>query len=157
MGAAQPRLSNFGILYFANGIGSPTYVDIAGVTQQIGTLTGSYTEQTTVPLGAVDYSKPFVGAPSAISMFVDIGLLSATSIKMKLQGRYDPSLPWTDIQTVRQDTGVTAAEQIFAAAGTYLVQTASILAVPQIRVIASGVSIPGYGLGDFIKVSAWVQ
>lgn len=157
MASATPLSHDLGIIFYANGIGSPTYVDIASVTQQIGTLSSVYTEQITVPKGQVDYSHPWVGSPVALSLFVDIGLLSATSIKMKLQGRYDTAGVWTDLQTVREDTAATGAEQTFTAAGTYLVQTSSILAVPQIRIVAQGVSIPGYGLGDFIRVRGVVQ
>ena len=90
-------------------------------------------------------------------MFVDVGLQVASSIKLKLQGRYASTTAWTDIQTVREDTGAVAAEQTFAAAGTYLVQTASILAVSQIRVVAEAAGGVEYNAGDSIVVRAWVQ
>lgn len=157
MGSALPRENDLGIVYYKNGTGSGTYLDIAGVQQSIGTLTGSYTEQTTIPLGAVDYSHPWVGIRDALSVFVDISLGVATSIKFKLQGRYDSTGTWTDIQTVRQDTGATLAEQTFAAAGTYLVQTASILAVSQIRVVAQAAGGVEYNASDYIRVRGWVQ
>lgn len=160
MGSAIARANNLGILYDKNGLpAGATYVDIAGVTQLVGTLTGSYTEQVTVPAtgGVVDYSHPYVGIRDAISMFVDVALLVATSVKMKLQGRYSGTTAWTDIQLVREDTGAVAAEQTFAATGTYLVQTASILAVSQIRVLAEAAGGVEYGEGDSIVVRAWVQ
>ena len=122
MGSALARANNLGTIYDKNGNGLGTYTDVAGVTQDIGTLTTAYTEQVTAPLGSVDYSHPFVGAREAISMSVDIALSTATSIQMKLQGRYDASAAWADIQLVRQDTGAVAAVVNFAAAGTYLVQ-----------------------------------
>lgn len=157
MGSANARANNLGTIYDKNGNGLGTYVDIAGVTQDIGTLTTAYTEQVTVPApgGLVDYSHPFVGIRDAISMSVDIGLSAATSIQMKLQGRYDASAAWADIQLVRQDTGVVGAVVNFTAAGTYLVQTASILAVSQIRVVAK--SPDAADEDDSIVVRAWVQ
>lgn len=157
MGNALARANNLGIIYYKNGSGTGVYTDIAGVQQSIGTLTGSYTEQSTVPLGAVDYSHPWVGARDAISMHADVGLNVATSVKLKLQGRYDSSGAWADILTIREDTGVIAAEQTFAAAGAYLVQTASILAVSQIRLVALAAGGVEYGAGDYIRVKAWVQ
>ena len=155
MGSALARANNLGTIYDKNGNGLGTYTDVAGVTQDIGTLTTAYTEQVTAPLGSVDYSHPFVGAREAISMSVDIALSTATSIQMKLQGRYDASAAWADIQLVRQDTGAVAAVVNFAAAGTYLVQTASILAVSQIRVVAK--SPDSMDEDDSIVVRAWVQ
>jgi len=111
MGSAIRRPGDLGTIYDKNGNGLGTYVDVAGVTQDIGTLTTAYTEQTTVPApgGQVDYSHPFVGVRDAISMSVDIGLSAATSIQMKLQGRYDSSAAWADIQLVREDTGAVGA------------------------------------------------
>ena len=158
MGSAIRRANDLGIIYDKNGLpAGATYVDVAGVTQLVGTLTGSYTEQVTVPLGNVDYSHPYVGARDAISMFVDVTLAVASSIKLKLQGRYASTTVWTDIQTVREDTGVVVAEQTLAAAGTYLLQTASILAVSQIRVVAEAAGGVEYNAGDSIVVRAWVQ
>lgn len=155
MGSALARDNNLGTIYSKNGNGTGTYLDIAGVTQEIGTLTTAYTEQVTVPLGAVDYSHPWVGARDAISMSVDIALSTATSIQLKLQGRYDASAAWADIQLVRQDTGVVGSVVNFVAPGTYLVQTASILAVSQIRVVAK--SPDAADEDDNIVVRAWVQ
>jgi hypothetical protein len=156
MGSPQPRANDLGILYSKNG--SPagaTYVDVAGVTQLVGTLTTAYTEQVTVPLGIVDYSHPWVGARDAISLFVVVTLSASTDIRVKLQGRYDNSGAWADIQLVREDTGLVLAEHVFTAAGTFAVQTSSILAVPQIRIVSLATGAPA--VGDSVVVKAWVQ
>ncbi len=159
MGSAIARANNLGTIYSKNGNALGTYVDIAGVTQDIGTLTTAYTEQVPVPApgGLVDYSHPYVGVRDAISMSVDIGLSTATSVQMKLQGRYDSSAAWADIQLVREDTGVVGAVVNFTTAGTYLVQTASILAVSQIRVVAQAAGGVEYDEDDSIIVRGWVQ
>ena len=156
MSSPLPRANDLGVLYSKNGTGAGTYTDIAGVSQAKGTLTSSFTEQVTAPLGIVDYSHPWLGESCAISIFVDIALVNGASVKVKLQGRYDAAGVWTDMQLVRQDTGVIAAEQNLTA-GTFLLQTASILAVSQIRVVAAGVSGEGFLLGDSVVVKAWVQ
>jgi hypothetical protein len=152
-----PRSNELGILYSKNGDGSGTYVDVAGVTQQNGTLTGSFTEQTTVPLGHVDYSHPWVGAMQALSLFVDIGEVGTVTYTVKLQGRTDSSAAWADIQSARQDTGVVAAEHAFTSAGTYLLQTSSALSVPQIRIVGKGVSGGALVAGDFLVVRGWME
>lgn len=152
-----PRSNDLGIIYDANGTGTGTYVDISGTTQAIGTLTGSYTEQVTAGPGAVDYSHPFVGAAPALSLFVDITLEDANSIQVKLQGRYNATAAWTDIQTVREDTGAVAAEHSLAGAGTYLLQTSSALSVPQIRVLAKATTDGGIAVGDAVRVRGWME
>lgn len=155
MGSPQPRANDLGIIYSKNGPGTGSYVDVAGVTQANGTITASYTEQTTVPLGLVDYSHPYVGARDALSLAVDVTLGSASGIKLKLQGRYDAAAAWADIQTVREDTGNVAAEQTFTT-GTFQVQTSSVLGVPQIRLVAQAVG-GGFTSDDSIRVRGWVQ
>lgn len=154
--AAVPRSNDLGTLYYANGTGTGTYVDISGTTQNIGTLAASYTEQTTVGPGLVDYSHPWVGAREALSLFLDVALDAATSIEVKLQGRYDSSSAWTDIQTVRENTGAVAAQHSFAADGTYLLQTSSALSVPQIRVVAKATG-GGFTADDSIRVRGWME
>lgn len=158
--ASVRRPNDLGIIYDKNGLpAGATYVDVAGVTQLVGTLTGSYTEQVTVPApgGLVDYSHPYVGNRDALTLFVDVALLVATSIKLKLQGRYDSSAVWTDLQLLRQDTGVPSAEITLSAAGTYALQTASVLAVSQLRVVALAAGGVEYGAGDSVVVRGWVQ
>lgn len=156
--ASVRRPNDLGIIYDKNGLpAGATYVDVAGVTQLVGTLTGSYTEQVTVPLGSVDYSHPYVGNRDALTLFIDVALLVATSIKLKLQGRYDSTSVWTDLQLLRQDTGVPSAEITLSAAGTYALQTASVLAVSQIRVVAEAAGGVEYGAGDAVVVRGWVQ
>lgn len=153
---ATPRSNDLGVIYYANGNGSGTYTDISGTTQLVGTLTGSYTEQVTSGPGLVDYSHPWVGAREALSLFVDVTLGAATSIEVKLQGRYDSTAPWTDIQTVQETSGAVASFHSFTVAGTYLLQTSSALSVPQIRIVAKA-SGGGFGADDSIRVRAWME
>lgn len=156
MGSPVPRPNDLGILYDKNGAGTGTFVDIAGVTQAVGTLTGSYTEQITAPLGNVDYSHPWVGARVALSLFVDVALDAATSIEVKLQGRYDDSASWTDIQTVQETSGAVASFHSLAAAGTYLLQTSSALSVPQIRIVAKATG-GSLTVTDSVRVVGWME
>lgn len=149
--AAAPRSNDLGILYAKNGDGSGTYLDITGTTQSVGTLTTSYTEQVTVGPGLVDYSHPYVGASPALTLFCDVSLSAATGIKVKLQGRADAVAPWADLQSAREDTGAVAAEHTLTA-GTVVLQTASILAVPQVRVVAAAVSAGALAAGDSVVV-----
>lgn len=147
-----PRPNNLGIIYDKNGTGAGTYVDIAGTTQDVGTLTTAYTEQVTT--GTVDYSHPFVGAQFALSLFVTVTLAAATSITVKLQGRYDSTAPWADLQTVREDTGTVQATHAITA-GTVLLETNAALGVPQIRLMAKadgGAPL----LGDSVVVQGWL-
>lgn len=151
------RPNELGILFSKNGDGSGTYTDVAGVTQQNGTLTGSYTEQVTVPLGNVDYSHPWVGAMPALSLFVDIGLAGTVTFSVKLQGRRDSTAAWVDLQTARQDTGAVAAEHSFTSATSVVLQTCSALSVPQIRIVGKGVSGGALAAGDSIRVAGWME
>lgn len=154
--AAVPRSNDLGILYDKNGTGTGTYVDISGTTQLVGSITNACTEQVTVGPGLVDYSHPYVGARTALSLFADVTLDAATSIELKLQGRYDSASAWTDIQIVREDTGLVASEHSFASSGTYLLQTSSALSVPQIRVVAKATG-GGFTAGDSIVVRGRVE
>lgn len=154
--SAIPRSNDLGVIYYKNGDGSGTYVDISGTTQLVGTLTGSYTEQVTVGPGLVDYSHPWVGAMPALSLFVDVVLGAATSIEVKLQGRYDSGAVWTDIQTVQETSGAVASFHSFSSSGTYLLQTSSALSVPQIRIVAKA-SGGGFGADDSVRVRGWME
>lgn len=152
-----PRANDLGIIFAKNGNGSGTYTDITDRTQQLGNLTTSFTEQTTsIPTGgSVDYSHPYVGTRYALSLEVLITLSLADAIHVKLQGRYRDSDPWADLQTIRQDTGIAASEQIFTATGYYALQTTSALAVPQIRIVAK-YSGAGVAVGDYVEVKGWL-
>ena len=152
-----PRANDLGIIFCKNGSGSGTYVDITNRTQQIGNLTLAYTEQvTTIPTGgSVDYAHPYVGGRYALSLEVTVTLALADSISVKLQGRYQDSDPWADLQTVRQDSGVVSNEHLFGSAGYYALQTTSALAVPQIRIVAK-YSGAGVAVGDYVEVKGWL-
>lgn len=146
-----PRVNrnNLGIIYAKNGTGAGTYVDVVGVTQNKGVLTTSLTEQSTVPLGVVDYSKPFTGMRQALSLFVKVRLSASAAILVQLQGRSGLGESWADLQLVRQDTGVVQAQHSLAQ-GDYILQTSSALSVGQIRVIAAASGAPA--VGDEITV-----
>lgn len=142
--------NQLGIIYAKNGTGAGTYVDVVGVTQAKGVLTTSATEQSTTPLGPVDYSHPFTGARQALSLFVKIALSASTAIVVQLQGRSGIGEAWADLQLVRQDTGVVQAQHSLVA-GDYILQTSSTLSVGQIRVVAAASGAPA--VGDEITVS----
>ena len=152
-----PRANDLGIIFCKNGNGSGTYVDITGRIQQIGNLTLAYTEQvTTIPTGgSVDYSHPYVGGRYALSLEARVTLATADGIYLKLQGRYQDSDPWADLQTVRQDSGVVSNEHLFGSAGYYALQTTSALAMPQIRVVGKYVGAV-LSVGDFVEVKGWM-
>lgn len=152
-----PRANDLGIIFCKNGNGSGTYVDITGRIQQIGNLTLAYTEQvTTIPTGgSVDYSHPYVGGRYALSLEARVTLATADGIYLKLQGRYQDSDPWADLQTVRQDTGTVSNEHLFGSTGYYALQTTSALAMPQIRVVGKYVGAV-LSVGDYVEVKGWI-
>lgn len=157
MATIVPRSSDLGIIFCKNGNSSGTYVDITGRTQQIGLLTLVYSEQTTsLPAGGlVDYSHPYVGVRYALSLEVRVTLATADGIYLKLQGRYQDSDPWADLQTVRQDSGVVSNEHLFGSTGYCALQTTSALAMPQIRVVGKYVGA-ALSVGDFVEVKGWM-
>ena len=147
-----PRPNDLGIIYDKNGTGAGNYTDIAGNSQSIVTLTTAYTKQTTT--GTVDYSHPFVGSPFALSLSFTVTLSAAATITVKIQGRYDSSAPWADLQSVREDTGAVQAAHALGAGTTY-VQTSSSLGVAQIRILAKadgGAPL----LGDAVVAQGWL-
>lgn len=152
-----PRANDLGIIFCKNGNGSGTYVDITGRTQQIGNLTLAYAEQVTaIPTGgSVDYSHPYVGGRYALSLEARVTLATADGIYLKLQGRYQDSDPWADLQTVRQDSGVVSNEHLFGSTAYYALQTTSALAMPQIRVVGKYVGAV-LSVGDFVEVKGWI-
>lgn len=150
------RANFLGVIFAKNGTGSGSYVDVSDQTQATGQLTTSYTEQQpSIPASGVDCSHPWVGARQALGLFVTVGLSVATAVKVKLQGRADSAAPWADLQTAREDTGSVAAEHTFAA-GTFVVQTASALTVPQIRIVAAATAAGALDVADQISVTGWV-
>lgn len=113
-----------------------SYVDKFGTSQSVKELTGAYTAQDATPTGTRISSEPFTGAKDALTLFVTIELHVATDVSIKLQGRYAEGEPWADLQSVREDTGATAAAHTFTADGTYIVQTSSAYTCAQVRVVA---------------------
>lgn len=113
-----------------------TYVDRFGTTQSVKSLGAAYTAQDATATGSRISSEPFTGAKDALSLFVTVDLHAATDVSVKLQGRYAEGEPWCDMQSVREDTGATAAAHTFTADGTYLVQTSSAYTCAQVRVVA---------------------
>lgn len=157
MATIVPRSNDLGIIFCKNGNSSGTYVDITGRTQQIGLLTLVYSEQATVlPVGGlVDYAHPYVGDRYALSLEARVTLATADGIYLKLQGRYQDSDPWADLQTVRQDSGVVSSEHLFGSTGYCALQTTSALAMPQIRVVGKYVGAV-LSVGDFVEVKGWL-
>lgn len=157
MATIVPRSNDLGIIFCKNGNSSGTYVDVTGRTQQIGLLTLVYSEQaTSLPAGGlVDYSHPYVGDRYALSLEVRVTLATADGIYLKLQGRYQDSDPWADLQTVRQDSGVVSNEHLLGSTGYYALQTTSALAMPQIRVVGKYVGAV-LSVGDFVEVKGWM-
>lgn len=157
MATIVPRSNDLGIIFCKNGNGSGTYTDVTGRTQQIGLLTLVYSEQTTsLPAGGlVDYSHPYVGGRYALSLEVRVTLATADGVYLKLQGRYQDSDPWADLQTVRQDSGVVSNEHLFGSTGYCALQTTSALAMPQIRVVGKYIGAV-LSVGDFVEVKGWM-
>lgn len=151
--ALTPKAGNAGIVLNKNGTASGTYTDISGATQQITALTTSYTAQGDAAVGGRYFSVIYGGSGSALSLFVDVALSVATDVKVKVQVRYDPNGTWSDIQSVRGDTGVTAAEHTFVA-GSFALQTSSISSTGECRVVAKATAGGPFALGDSVAIRA---
>jgi len=151
--ALTPKAGNAGIVLNKNGTASGTYTDISETTQAKTALTTSYTAQGDAAVGGRYFSIVYGGSGSALSLFVDVGLSVATDVKVKVQVRYDASGAWTDIQSVRGDTGVTLAEHTFVA-GSFALQTSSISSTGECRVVVKATAGGALALGDSVVVKA---
>lgn len=110
--------------------------------------------------GPNQFAVAQVGAAKGLALIVAATFMAATTVtdeRVKLQGTYDGT-NFFDLQTVRQDTGATAAEQIIAAVANstqYIaLETTSswAAAIRGVRVI--GKCTGTAGTGDAILVSA---
>ena len=146
--------SDYGIICYQAGGGDPSYVDITGTTQIATTLTTSYTAQNDAPVGGRYPSRMAIGLRGALSLFVTNNFGVATETIVKVQVRYDENAPWADIQSVRGDTGSVALEHTLAAAGTYVIQTASILATRECRVMVKATSGGPLNANDWVLIKA---
>lgn len=148
-----PSRGDLGVILYQTGLPlALSYTDIFDATQSAKELQATYNPQNATAVGGRISSEPFVGAKDALSLFVTIALAGATDITLKLQGRYNVSEPWADLQTVEQASGTITSAQVFAADGNYIVQTASGYTTGQIRLVAkySG----AIAAGTQIKVQA---
>lgn len=144
---------DYGIIYSKNGAGTGAYVDILGSTQNSGTITTSYTAAGDALVGSRYPSIMDIGSYTALSLFVTVNLSVATDMLLKVQVQYADGEPWCDIQSVREDTGTVAAEHTFVA-GSYCVQTASITATGQCRVVAKATAGGAMNANDWILIKA---
>lgn len=151
--ALTPKSGNCGIVLSKNGTATGTYTDISGTTQSNTALTTAYTAQGDAAVGGRYFSIVYGGAGSALSLFVDVALSVATDVKIKVQVRYDSSGTWTDIQSVRGDTGTTLAEHTFVA-GSFALQTASITSTGECRVVAKATAGGPLALADSVVIKA---
>lgn len=146
--------SDYGIICYQVGGGDPSYVDITGTSQIATTLTTSYTAQNDAPVGGRYPSRMAIGLRGALSLFVTNNFGTATETIVKVQVRYDEYSPWVDIQSVRGDTGTVAAEHVFTASGSYVLQTSSILASRECRVMVKATTGGALNFNDWVLIKA---
>lgn len=144
---------DYGIVIHKNGTAAGTYVDCFGSTQNITALTTSYAAQGDSPVGTRYPSVMIIGVRNALTLFIDVALSVATGVSAKLQVRYDNNGNWMDIQSVRGDTGATLAEHTFVA-GSFALQTASITATGECRVVVKATAGGPLALADAIEIRA---
>lgn len=145
-----PSRGDLGVILYQTGLPlALSYTDIFDATQSAKELQATYNPQNATAVGGRISSEPFTGAKDALTLFVTIELHVATDVSIKLQGRYAEGEPWADLQSVREDTGATAAAHTFTADGTYIVQTSSAYTCAQVRVLAKAT---GGGVGTSIVV-----
>ena len=95
-----------------------------------------------------------IGLRGSLSLFVTNNFGTATETIVKVQVRYDENSPWVDIQSVRGDTGTVAAEHVFTASGSYVLQTSSILASRECRVMVKATSGGALNFNDWVIIKA---
>jgi hypothetical protein len=139
------------VLYLAGNPSGVTYIDRKGVTQAAATLSGTYNAMPVPPaVGGIDTAQIFAGLGADHTFFARLDFDGATSITVKVEQKYnnDPRIDtgWMLTQTVRQDTGVVASEQVFLSTGPgtqlYIaIQTASAYVSGQLRVSAKAAGV----------------
>ena len=150
------------VLYLAGVPAGITYLDRKGVTQNAATLSNAYATMPVPPApGGIDTAQIYAGLAEAHSLFCRLDFDQATSITIKLEQQYenDPRIDtgWMLTQTVRQDTGVVASEQVFlppvAGSQIYVVlQTASAYVSGRLRVSAKAAGA-GLTANDRVEVA----
>jgi hypothetical protein len=147
-------LIDFGAVLALSNATSPIPATLGGGTYTV--LGTGYNTGT----GPNQFGVFHVAAAKGLALIVAATFMAATTVtdeRVKLQGTYDGT-NWFDLQTVRQDTGVTAAEQVIAAVANstqYIaLETSSewAAAIKGVRVI--GKCTGTAGTGDAITVSA---
>lgn len=144
---------DYGIVINKNGTAAGTYVDCFGSTQNITALTTSFSAQGDSPVGTRYPSVMIIGVRNALSLFIDVAISVATGVSAKLQVRYDNNGNWMDVQSVRGDTGATSAEHTFVA-GSFVLQTSSIAATGECRVVVKATAGGALALSDSVVVKA---
>lgn len=153
-----PR-NDLGIIFYATGAGSATYVDRFGQTRTALTLSSSYQGMA----AAIETAIIHAGLKQALTLEVTIGKSGASSFDVKLVGRHgvdlaadSPTPLWGLVQTVLEDTGISAAEHNFTSARRYILQTASGMSLGQCRIEAKATTMTSLASGDFVIVQAMI-
>lgn len=118
---------DFGIVFYAStATPLPTYIDVKGQTQTAIALTGSMQRM------PVDVSSAYVcvGGVSRYTLQVDVDS-DDTPIDLGLLGHFesDPSAPFGELATLRNDDQTTKSIHTFDGPGRYILQTANLGAI----------------------------
>ena len=110
----------YGIVFYAStALTPPTYVDVCGQTQTAVALTGSMQRMP----GSVDTAYFHVGSVARYTLQVDVES-DDTPIDLGLLGHFesDPSAPFGELATFRNDDQATKSVHTFDTSGRYILQ-----------------------------------
>ena len=154
------RSGDYGIVLYLAGVPAGiTYTDIRNNTQNAEALSTVYAAMN--PTDVIT-SVVYAGVPQSHTLFCRLDFDQATSITIKLEQQYlnDARLDtgWMSTQTVRQDTGVVAAEHTFnapalPATSLYVaIQTSSAHVSGKLRVSAKAAG-GGFTANDRVEIA----